>query len=339
MSICKPHAASFWEGTQTQPHLSSTSTSCFSSFLSSLATFLSSHPCTLLIISRADQHSAMQLALGDGADEVRRPASFSGTAPTKKSTPSRSRSLPDLSRTGSVILNKTHAASSNDPAERNDVRTAAQRGRDADYDYLGKVKSLCDGIGSSLYDELFERHFTEGRGHALFIHNHAAETVLFPKQEWSTINENLLKYRMSDAGDTTHSGYAKPNPVRFILDRGQQEDPCILIVEDIDKEGIKMLGGDLGIDPCFFAQHLGQKHLVHSRGRVMTKLRSGFLSFLESRDQGSVSPCMIAGPYVFANYLGTSLSPRLDAQHPGSFRFPRISCCQISPYGCMVSIP
>lgn len=123
-----------------------------------------------------------------------------------------------------------------------------------------------------------------------------------------------------------------------VFNRGRQEDPFILVVENIDKEGVQMLGSDLGIDPCFFAHHF-RRAGFHQYKNVLKKVRSDFLSFLDHQNDGQVSTYATAGPFIEASYLSASLGPKLHTQHPEMSEDPRISCYRVSKYGCTVHSP
>lgn len=132
-----------------------------------------------------------------------------------------------------------------------------------------------------------------------------------------------------------------------MLDRGSQEDPVVLIVEGINREGVQMLGTDLNIDPRFFAEHLGPLNSHDFYDGKVPDLSSVSLGFGKQQHQDVIRP---GGKLIGIHHSSTLPSklpecwPRAGTDRVQNFGptgslMPRISFCQVSQHGCRLVCP
>jgi hypothetical protein len=210
------------------------------------------------------------------------------------------------------------------------------------YDYLGKVKSLCSGIDPQLFDNFFVKHFrpNQCKAHIFNDANMGYDGV------WEAVRD-----------PTEHTWMFRS---KFELATLFQL-PYILIVEDINEHAAQELGSLLDLDPCFLAQHLGtaetmacpplelrnlrrkffspatieDRHSAHVIGSIdydadyEQKLRwhKGSTSTMDAADD--VSNIVSEWPFAGTN--------RIDKRSTSVTLNPRISCCQVGTYGCMLT--
>jgi hypothetical protein len=162
------------------------------------------------------------------------------------------------------------------------------------YDYLDKVKSLCDEISPGLFDDLFGRHFPKGHGEVFLINKESTKRILPSSDDPDGILEHLeidsfLSYGYISSSEQIAVKRATPelSILRSLLISATQEDPHFLIVEAIDRMGIQMLGTAFDIDPCFVAQHLGTDELRWgvSNQSEMQILSHQFKNFVNHRNR------------------------------------------------------
>jgi hypothetical protein len=233
-----------------------------------------------------------------------------------------------------------------------------------DYDYLDKVKSLCDEIEPNLYDNLFEKHFQEGHGKVLLISKEVTECIL-PSSDVSYGSkwENLTIDRFLKTG-SLYSSIPGPafSTLRNLVTSATQENPHLLIIEAIDRTGIQILGTTFNLDPCFVAKHLGPGYFEswpgHSHREKMERMDSlkhkyrGFVKHrigVPSTTEGDakVSPQVPPWYTMYGRLHNPAYTDqaeiwewagagteRVCLDEGTSTLVPRVSCIQVSLYGC-----
>jgi hypothetical protein len=234
------------------------------------------------------------------------------------------------------------------------------------YDYLEKVKELCDEIEPDLFDEYFEKHFQEGHGEAFLISKEMTRRIL-PRSDnlygrWEYLESDFfLKWGFTSSSEQiVEKTTLRPSKLTSLLTSATQEYPHILIVEAIDRSGIQFLGATFDIDPYFIAQHLGKSHLrvTGQHQREMVNLSCSFQSFVKRREgvtsyaRNDLDSPLQTFPWYNMNLLGfrryttdradmPDLWPRagtgrLNLEIDMAFLEPHASCYQFSQYSCKI---
>jgi hypothetical protein len=229
-----------------------------------------------------------------------------------------------------------------------------------DYDYLEKVKSLCDSIGPELYHDLFESHFQEAHGEIFLISKQLTGCILSTSDNSNDKWEHLDNYVFSTYWFLFPyrfpRGEKQATPrldvLRNLVTSATQEDPHVLIIESIDLIGVQLLGRLFDIDPSFIAQHLGARSRLETwHESELGILSHHFKNFVNHRDripghgEESIKSTPQAPPwysmedYLFENFMEDNPWPgagsdRLDRRHGKLALRPRVSYYQVSRYSC-----
>ena len=213
------------------------------------------------------------------------------------------------------------------------------------YDYPGKVRSLCSDIDPKLFNKFFLEHFRPKVCKAYILNTF---DIGFEGM-WKAVRD-----------PTEHTW-----ELRAAFERATHtQQPYILIVEDINEHAAQDLGSLLDLDPCFLAQHLGTAETMARPPVELRNLRRNFFSPATIKDRRS------AHVIGFIKYLAVNqqtihrirgMRSTVDAADAaddvskivsdrpvaGSDRIenhstsvplnPRISCCQVGTQGCMSS--
>jgi hypothetical protein len=189
------------------------------------------------------------------------------------------------------------------------------------YDYLQKIESIADAIEPTLYHSLFERHYHDQCGGAYLIKG-ASTSKLFNEYE----RDPALRWT------NTAIGACQRELLGYDL---KDKSPCLLMVSAIDKKGVQALGMALHINPQFFAQHLGDDEVRWQSSAALVELSDQFENFAK-RSYG------IRIPGVGRHYIRSRRTKPvyIDASAPRgcSMSRVRISCYQVSHYGCKVAL-
>jgi hypothetical protein len=226
------------------------------------------------------------------------------------------------------------------------------------------VKEICDGISPDLYDDLFEKHFREGHGEVFLISKEVTRSILprsdhsYGRWEYLESDSFLKRGYISRSEQVVKRSTPELSILRSLLASATQENPHVLIVEDIDRTGVQILGMLFDIDPHFIAQHLGEEQSRHniSHESPLGVLSDKFKNLLEERNEvpshAEADVDMASNPspsYTMFGRLFRSITidqAKALALWPGSgtgrmnsmFKHvvlrPRASCYQVSPYGC-----
>jgi hypothetical protein len=231
------------------------------------------------------------------------------------------------------------------------------------HDYLEKVKELCDRISPGLYDELFEKHFQEGHGEVLLINKEKPRRILprsgDPDGRWKNLESGFfLRHGFPDLipgfGNGTTTNYSI---LKNLVTSATEENPHVLIVEGIDRTGVRILGTAFNIDPCFVARHLGtmESRIRVARESEMKILSHQFKNFVNCRNRvpSHAKGDLANTPEILPGYmmdgslwLSTDDGAQIPGQWPGAgtdrlhlsygvtVARPRVSCQQVSLYGC-----
>jgi hypothetical protein len=234
------------------------------------------------------------------------------------------------------------------------------------YNYLEKVKELCDEIKPDLFDECFEKHFQQGHGEAFLISKEKTRRILpgsdDPDGKWEYLESDFfLNWGFTSSSQPLiEKPTLRPSKLTSLLTSATQEYPHILIVEAIDRSDIQFLGTAFDIDPYFIAQHLGtnQLRVREQHQREMANLSCSFQSFLKRRE--GVTSCarsdfdiaLEALPWHNMHGVGFRLyttdradmpdlwpragTGRLNMEIDMAFLEPRASCYQFSQYSCKI---
>jgi hypothetical protein len=241
--------------------------------------------------------------------------------------------------------------------------TVVPASEDTDYDYLEKVKEICEGISPDLYDDLLEKHFQEGHGEVFLISNEETRLILRKSNHYGSEWENLeseffLKHGiMPNVEQIVKRSTPELSILRNLVISATQDNPHVLIVEGIDRNGAQMLGRAFDINPRFYVQHLGtwQSRLDIPHQRALEVLSQKFESFVKQRNEvpshaegdvpkPSLSYAMNGNLDTFITTDGAeALDPwpgsgtgGIDWGFESVLLYPRATCYQVSPYSCKV---
>jgi hypothetical protein len=282
-------------------------------------------------------------------DQIGQPAGAVKTTELLRSTQSSK-----LSNSNSSLQSSPSAPASDEPAPPT-VVPASEGGY---YDYLDKVKSLCDEISPGLFDDLFQRHFSKGHGEVFLISKNSTKRILpssdDPDGIWEYLEiDSFLGYGYISSFEQIAVKQATPklSILGSLFTSATQEDPHILIVEAIDRTGIQMFGTAFDIDPSFIAQHIGADESRWGQSEMQILSRR-FKQFVNPRNRVPCRPevniDIMTQDWPWCNMdlgLRTSITQdqaRMMDLWPGVgtdrldqiFWHPRVSCYQASQSVC-----
>lgn len=145
----------------------------------------------------------------------------------------------------------------------------APNGFGPSYDYLAKVETLAKEIGPRFYEYFFEQHFQQGHGDVFLIGENVAERVVD-----SSRNDRFQPWFRSKR----RWSFDAIKSLRQHIATASKQNPCVVIVEAIDKTGVQALGMAFNINPCFFAKHLGSKTTRPKESNELSSLGNSFAS-------------------------------------------------------------